>query len=148
MYLEMLLLMRMFFLSLNFIRMQEPDFIKKYLSFLLISSHYHLIKGEELMHDHMFNPNSSCEEVCAGNEVDLADAENGGEFHEDSAVHADAENGGEFHEDSAASPPTSAGETTSSSAPGFPAETMSPPTSAPITGADPTADLLVSPSAS
>jgi hypothetical protein len=37
------------------------------------------------MHDHMFNPNSPCEEVCAGNGVDLADAENGGEFHEDSA---------------------------------------------------------------
>jgi len=38
--------MRMFFLSLNFIRMQELDFVKKYLSFLLISSHYHMIKGE------------------------------------------------------------------------------------------------------
>jgi len=34
------------FLSLNFIRMQELDFVKKYLSFLLISSHYHMIKGE------------------------------------------------------------------------------------------------------
>jgi hypothetical protein len=26
------------------------------------------------MHDHMSNPNSSCEEVCAGNGVDLADS--------------------------------------------------------------------------
>jgi hypothetical protein len=26
------------------------------------------------MHDHMFNPNSSCEEVCVGNRVDLADS--------------------------------------------------------------------------
>jgi hypothetical protein len=31
-------------------------------------------QGGELMHDHMFNPNSSCEEVCAGNGVDLADS--------------------------------------------------------------------------
>jgi hypothetical protein len=36
----------MFFLSLNFIRMQELDFVKKYPSFLLISSPYHMIKGE------------------------------------------------------------------------------------------------------
>jgi hypothetical protein len=26
------------------------------------------------MHDHMFNPNSLCEEVCAGNRVDLVDS--------------------------------------------------------------------------
>jgi hypothetical protein len=31
-------------------------------------------QGGELMHDHMFNPNSSCEEVCVGNGVDLADS--------------------------------------------------------------------------
>ena len=31
-------------------------------------------QGGELMHDHMFNPNSSCEEVCAGNKVDLVDS--------------------------------------------------------------------------
>lgn len=104
-------------------------------------------QGGELMSDHMFNSNNSCEELCAGD---------GGEFHADSV--ADAETAA-----SPASPPTSAptisppgetsapttsppGETTSpivqltgslsDSAPGFPASVS--PTR---TGADPTADL-------
>jgi hypothetical protein len=104
-------------------------------------------QGGELMSDHMFNSNNSCEELCAGD---------GGEFHADSV--ADAETAA-----SPASPPTSAptispsgetsapttsppGETTSpivqltgslsDSAPGFP--TSVTPTR---TGADPTADL-------
>ena len=92
-------------------------------------------QGGELMSDHMFNSNNSCEELCAGD---------GGEFHADSV--ADAETA------SLASPPTSApttsspGETTSpivqligslsDLAPGFPASVS--PTR---TGADPTADL-------
>jgi hypothetical protein len=101
-------------------------------------------QGEELMSDHMFNSNSLCEELCAGNGVDLANAGDGCEFHADSV--ADVETA------SPASPPTSApttsppGETTSpvvqltgslsDSAPGFPASVS--PTR---TGVDPTADL-------
>ena len=101
-------------------------------------------QGGELMSDHMFNSNNSCEDLCVGNGVDLVDAGDGGEFHADSV--ADAETA------SPASPPTSApttsspGETTSpivqltgslsDSAPGFPASVSSM-----RTGADPTADL-------
>jgi hypothetical protein len=80
--------------------------------------------------------------VCAGNGVDLADAGDGCEFHEDLVAHADSE--------SPASPPTSApitspfGETTSPSAPGFPASVLPSAPGFPAktrTGADPTADL-------
>jgi hypothetical protein len=75
MYLGMLLLMRMFF---PFSQLHPNAGARLRQEISLIPPDLQPLssdQGGELMHDHMFNPNSSCEEVCAGNGVDLAASE-------------------------------------------------------------------------